>query len=153
MELDKSKTFVYRIDKAEECTAFHATDELMRRILEAENEAFKVKVKANTVVVNGRKYGVLKDTPGFVNTLFGMKLETPVDMPDNCDFFLQERPPVLKTNGDSIRSMTDEELADTFNGGCPNGDRLNCRKYYKNGGRDCFNCWLDWLKSPVEEET
>jgi hypothetical protein len=46
--------------------------------------------------------------------------------------------------------MSDEELAETYAGGCPNGDRLNCGKYYLNGGRDCFNCWLDWLKSPAE---
>lgn len=54
------------------------------------------------------------------------------------------------TNADRIRSMSDEDLAETYAGGCPNGDRLNCGKYYWRGGRDCFNCWLDWLKAPVE---
>ena len=155
MELDKSKTFVCRIDKAEACTAFHATDELMRRILEAENEAFKKKINANTVVVNGRKYGVLKETPGFTNTLFGMKLGTPVDMPDDWDFFLQERPPVQKTNADRIRSMTDYDLADWI-----------CKIITYCGNHDCnpdcplFKCCHDqpsdniedWLKSQVEVE-
>lgn len=56
------------------------------------------------------------------------------------------------TNYDRLISKTQEELAETYAGGCPNGDRLNCGKYYLHGGRDCFNCWLDWLKSPVEEE-
>lgn len=55
------------------------------------------------------------------------------------------------TNADRIRAMSDEELAETYAGGCPNGDRLKCGKYYLHGGRDCFRCWLDWLKSPVEE--
>lgn len=54
------------------------------------------------------------------------------------------------TNYDRLISKTPEELAETYAGGCPNGDRLNCGKYYLHGGRDCFNCWLDWLKSPVE---
>lgn len=56
------------------------------------------------------------------------------------------------TNADRHRAMTDEELAETYAGGCPNGDRLNCGKYYLHGGRDCFNCWLDWLKNPVDKE-
>lgn len=54
------------------------------------------------------------------------------------------------TNADRTRQMSDEKLAETYAGGCPNGDRLNCGKYYLHGGRDCFNCWLDWLKAPVE---
>lgn len=57
------------------------------------------------------------------------------------------------THYDQIVNKTPEELAETYAGGCPNGDRLNCGKYYLHGGRDCFNCWLDWLKSPVEVET
>lgn len=57
----------------------------------------------------------------------------------------------IPSNADRTRSMTDEKLAETYAGGCPNGDRLNCGKYYSHGGRDCFNCWLDWLQSPVEE--
>lgn len=54
------------------------------------------------------------------------------------------------TNYDRIIRKTPEELAETYAGGCPNGDRLNCGKHYLHGGRDCFNCWLDWLKSPVD---
>lgn len=67
---------------------------------------------------------------------------------ENCGLFV-DKP---MTNSDLVRAMTDEGLAETYAGGCPNGDRLNCGKYYLHGGRDCFNCWLDWLKSPVEVE-
>lgn len=48
-----------------------------------------------------------------------------------------------KTNGDRIRAMTDEEMAKILNGGCPPGG-ANC--YWR-----CELCWLDWLRSPVEE--
>ena len=44
------------------------------------------------------------------------------------------------TNADRIRSMTDEELAKEF---------AKVDSY--NGATIGF--WLDWLKSPVEEET
>ena len=48
-----------------------------------------------------------------------------------------------ETNSDRIRAMTDEELAKILNSGCPQGG-ANCN------GR-CGTCWLDWLRSPVEE--
>lgn len=48
-----------------------------------------------------------------------------------------------KTNADRIRAMTDEALAKILNGGCPQGGA-------KCNGR-CGACWLDWLRSPVEE--
>ena len=67
----------------------------------------------------------------------------------------RRNPPIRRkpmTNYERLISKTPEELAETYAGGCPNGDRLNCGKYYLNGGRDCFNCWLDWLKSSIEEK-
>lgn len=67
------------------------------------------------------------------------------DIDRECEYFKHA------TNADRIRAMSDEELAETYAGGCPNEDRLNCGKYYLHGGRDCFNCWLNWLKAPVEE--
>lgn len=54
-------------------------------------------------------------------------------------------------NADHIRSMTDKELAELFaptgNGlkACPDG-----AKYPKSCEDGCGNCWLRWLKSPVE---
>lgn len=68
----------------------------------------------------------------------------------DCPYEKCPVPDFPATNADRIRAMTVEGLAETYAGGCPNGDRLNCGKYYLHGGRDCFNCWLDWLKSPVE---
>ena len=52
------------------------------------------------------------------------------------------------TNADRIRVMTDEELAAYMGdvqtwGGCPNHGARNCKE-------NCADCWLDWLKSPVE---
>ena len=60
----------------------------------------------------------------------------------------EERKPT--THFDWIKSLSVEEVAETYAAGCPNGDRLNCGKYYLHGGRDCFNCWLEWLKATVE---
>lgn len=104
---------VFTIDKDENAPmrAIRFAKDFYERIIEAQNLAFMNEIKANTVVINGRKYGMLKDKPGFVPTIFGMKAETKADMPDEWDFFLQERPPQPKTNADKLRSMTDEELA------------------------------------------
>jgi hypothetical protein len=129
---------------------------LYERIIEAQNLAFMNEIKANTVVINGRKYGMLKDEPGFVPTIFGMKAETKAAMPDEWDFFLQERPPQPKTNADRLRSMTDEELAtflvqtmtctacrDMHGGECPKP------KDYKE--KKCSDMILDWLKEEAED--
>jgi len=48
-----------------------------------------------------------------------------------------------KTNRDRIRAMTDKELAKILNGGCPPGG-AKCNER-------CETCWLEWLRSPVEE--
>lgn len=57
----------------------------------------------------------------------------------------------LKTKGDKIRAMMDEEFAkaasDTFR--CPADDY----KCLKMPDPSCYDCWLAWLKQPVEEET
>ena len=54
------------------------------------------------------------------------------------------------TNADRIQAMNNEELAEFI-----------CHKYFvphcpipicKNDDDDCVECWLSWLKSPVEEE-
>lgn len=131
---------------------FRATRELMERIMEAENRAIKEEIEANTVVINGRKYGMIKDKPGLLPTIFGMRVETSADMPDDWDFFIQQRPPMVLTNADRIRGMSDEELARflpeirnaltcvlSTDEGCPRPDD------------PCSDCWLDWLKSPAVE--
>lgn len=53
----------------------------------------------------------------------------------------------ISSKADRFRAMTDEELAEYirvfFPEICPPG---------KCPGEDyCYKCWLDWLKSPVEE--
>lgn len=61
----------------------------------------------------------------------------------------EERKP--KTNADRIRQMSDEELAELFkNLCCPYslGGKVDCNIE----DRGCSNCWLSWLKAPVEEE-
>lgn len=58
----------------------------------------------------------------------------------------------MKTNGDIIREMTDEELADWFGSSeafCPTG-------YYETSECDacaenCIKHWLLWLKQEVEK--
>lgn len=56
------------------------------------------------------------------------------------------------TNADSIRGMTDEELAELFDEGC--NARGKCPNEAWDGSTEpitsCRECWLDWLKSPVE---
>ena len=68
--------------------------------------------------------------------------------------YFPKRPTKPITNGDFIRSMTDEELAETIvhtygNGYVcpPNHTHIFCT--LDNG---CGKCWLSWLKSPVEVE-
>lgn len=56
----------------------------------------------------------------------------------------------VRTNADRIRSLSDEELAEwlyVWGGGAPNCDKELGTIDYKR----CADCWLDWLKSPVEE--
>lgn len=56
--------------------------------------------------------------------------------------------PQTQTNADRIRAMTDEELArwiaTTADDNCPDTAH---ERYCDNR---CGECWLDWLKSPVE---
>ena len=61
------------------------------------------------------------------------------------EFFNRKKP----TNADRIRAMSDEELAEwlyVWSGAAPNCDKELGTIDYKR----CADCWLDWLKSPVE---
>lgn len=65
---------------------------------------------------------------------------------DECDYkdCTYRTEPI--TNADRIRAMSDEELAKLldYELGCQStGDCANMSK-------DCKDCWLDWLKQPVE---
>lgn len=57
------------------------------------------------------------------------------------------------SNGDKIRAMSDEELAELI------GDNIDCcickemhsaDECPRTDVKDCYGVWLDWLKSPVE---
>ena len=52
-----------------------------------------------------------------------------------------------KTNSDRIRAMTDEELAEYL------GNIHYCPAPYPtcDPTKECKECWLKWLRSPVEE--
>lgn len=55
-----------------------------------------------------------------------------------------------QTNADCLTSKTTEELAELFSHLCcpySLGGNVKCNAESKG----CYECWLDWLKSPVEE--
>ena len=56
------------------------------------------------------------------------------------------------TNADRIRSMTDEELVKLLNNSLatcpPNTAKERTCRY---PGRNCKQCWLEWLKQPYSE--
>jgi hypothetical protein len=53
------------------------------------------------------------------------------------------------TNGEKIRAMSDEELADTIRLSqfCPEGLMTDC--FSKDS---CRECWVIWLQQPAEDE-
>lgn len=60
----------------------------------------------------------------------------------------KKNPPILKklqTNADRIRLMSDEELAEWM------AQYERCVEHKRKCDSKCHLCWLDWLKSPVEE--
>ena len=125
-------------------------DELMESILTAQEQMFKHSIEANSVTLNGRKYGKLIENlpPNMKPTVFGMAVKADYALPDDYDFLVQYEPPQPKTNADRIRDMTDEELADYFSElSCwPNASRKDCR-----GMANCMDCWLDWLKQVAND--
>lgn len=62
---------------------------------------------------------------------------------------------LMKTHGDKIRTMTDEELADAFRRYmCPYalGAKMETGCVGQNCSGSCYTCWLDWLKREVESD-
>lgn len=59
------------------------------------------------------------------------------------------------SNGDEIRSMSDEELAKMMedNGDCPPRACPHEEKGAKITRQDCEMCWLEWLKEEVKDGT
>lgn len=67
---------------------------------------------------------------------------TPTDCA--CDSFT----PIKLTNGDKIRQMSNEELANSFADACPPKMHKKCRGSLRE---ECFACWSEWLESEVKE--
>lgn len=58
---------------------------------------------------------------------------------------------IKPTNGDRIRSMSDEELAVTLM--CPNEMGVAEIPCDHSDDKNCCRCLLDWLRQPAKEQT
>lgn len=91
--------------------------------------------------MGGRKMGLCNSCEKKRNG--GCKGNEPWEVIVYCEAY--KMPP---TNADRIRAYTDEELAAFMRDiglACPDAHFVgDC------GRKDCRDCWLDWLKSPVE---
>ena len=59
--------------------------------------------------------------------------------------------PKTKTNADRIRAMSDEELAKLLLDGC-RGSKCDDQPQNEWGSVNCFQCRLEWLQQPAEED-
>lgn len=84
--------------------------------------------------------------------------ESPCDI---CEFAYDNTPtqyePKPQTNADRFRSMTDEEIAE-WNADfyCPPSRWENggeCPRRQERNENKCYECWLDWLKQEVNNES
>lgn len=123
-------------------------DELMKSILTAQEQMLKYSIEANSVTLNGRKYGKLIENlpPNMKPTIFGMAVKADYALPDDYDFLVQYEPPQPKTNGDNFRSMTDEELARTLF----DVSWAAWRNSSNGEGIWTEQDWLDWLRQECE---
>ena len=125
-------------------------DELMKSIVTAQEQMLKHSIEANSVILNGKKYGKLIENcpPNIKPTIFGMAVKAEYAMPDDYDFLVQYDPPKPQTNADRIRAMSGEELAEKFFPFlCVHvlDDKVIC----KDDG--CKKCWMRWLREEVKE--
>ena len=99
-------------------------DELIESILTAQEMMLQHSIEANSVTLNGKKYGKLIENlpPNMKPTVFGMAVKADYSLPDDYDFLVQYEPPQPMTNADKIRAMSDEELAEWFCTMCNWGD-------------------------------
>lgn len=114
-------------------------NELCEAILTAQEEMLKYKVEANSVTLNGRRYGKLIENcpPNMKPTIFGMAVKADYALPDDYDFLVQYEPPQPKTNADRIRAMTDEELAHLLH---------SAEEHLFTGNLWNYERWTEWLK-------
>lgn len=129
-------------------------NELCEAILTAQEEMLKYKVEANSVTLNGRRYGKLIENcpPNIKPTIFGMTVKSDCALPDDYDFLVQYEPPQPQTNADRIRAMSDEELAEFLGKVSAGGYGMCAPGHYDCTGKDsCAPCWLDWLRQEASE--
>ena len=74
----------------------------------------------------------------------------PEEMPDPNSMACKHFKGKKITNGDVLRQMSNEELADYMSDtdvhACMKDDTRHCNEDW-----DCHRCWLEWLNSEVEE--
>lgn len=128
-------------------------DELMQNILTAKEQMLHHSIEANSVTLNGRKYGKLIENllPNMKPTVFGMAVKADYALPDDYDFLVQYEPPKPITNADRIRAMSDEELAVFLYGlvnefGSMNHDCLDFNYCKIHSKEYRYDGWLDWLR-------
>ena len=135
-------------------------NELCEAILTAREEMLKHKIEANSVTLNGRRYGKLIENcpPNMKPTIFGMAVKADYALPDDYEFLVQYEPPQPQTNADRIRSMTDEDLATwlVYNAfknidGFLNDmrEQTNISVTYPKDEKRLFENTLRWLKEDV----
>ena len=86
--------------------------ELCEAILTAQEEMLKCKIDANSVTLNGRRYGKLIENcpPNMKPTIFGMTVKADYALPDDYDFLVQYEPPHPQTNDFIPREVAREKL-------------------------------------------
>lgn len=129
-------------------------DELFESILTGIHMAEEAEIEMNSVIINGRKYGKMFKNcpPNMKPTIFGMSVKPDYTMPDEYDYLIQWDPPKPQTNGDRVRAMTDEELADRIMAyirceACEREFHIEC-----NPCMTCRGVWIDWLKEEVSDD-
>ena len=72
-----------------------------------------------------------------------------VDLSEIREFLNEKRRKVKGhlTNGDRIRSKSNEELAEWLRHYC-----IASVWYCKDAGRNCKKCWLEWLEQEAKDE-
>ena len=82
-----------------------------------------------------------------------------VDLSEIREFLEMKRKKMQKsqTNGDRIRAMTDEELAELIRDNIDGSickievfETITCPGSLMADGKDCYDRWLDWLKQEYE---
>lgn len=91
-----------------------AYQELYKRIVDAHNKMLENRVRANTVIINGRKYGMLGKTiedallHGYTPTIVGLSTDVTCGLPDDFDFVVMEKNNPPRSEFDKLRDENRE---------------------------------------------